>query len=415
MIVLYRALWKNKNIRYYLLAGSVSRLGDVLSGMAFLFLAYNITKSSMLTTGMAVAEALPYLLFGLIGGVIADWVPKKKWLISLDLLRIPLILSVVVLYYLDMLTYAYLVTISFLIQSIGCFFNPAHRSILPSITTIEERTSANSMNDTLTRGVIVLSPVLSIGLLNTYGVIHFFTVDAITYLVSVLCLRRVLMKDQKHVSDKSTAALFFSIKETALWIKTQTTIRRLFTFTFVTVFLNTWVWEVGLLLALAEKSAQSEELYSLLQSVFGAMVILTNIILPYFVKKMTLIHYLIGTCTWGMGILYYGLLYEVTHFFIGCAIVGVGLPIAGLARVYLIQTLVPEDKLGRAFSFNAVLLYLSNTLSLALYGTLVSFIPIKWLMMASGLAIFIVSIGGLLTRTVNASKFRGRFTINFPE
>ncbi|GGF14414.1 MFS transporter [Halobacillus andaensis] len=410
---MYRELWKNKNIRYYLAAGSVSRLGDLLSGMAFLFLAYDLTESSMLTTGMAVAEALPYLLFGLIGGVIADWLPKKKWLISLDLVRIPLILSVVVLYQLDMLTYAYLVTISFLIQSIGCFFNPAHRSVLPSITNVEERTIANSMYDTLTRGVTVLSPVVSIGLLNTYGAIHFFTFDALTYLISVLCLRQVSMEDRTQVSDKSISALFDSIKVIAVWIKTQPTIRRLFFFTFITVFFNTWVWEVGLLLALAEKSAQSEELYSILQGIFGGVVILTNIVLPYFIKKMKLFHYFIGGCLWGLGILYYGLLYEVTHFFIGCAIVGIGLPIAGLARVYLIQTLVPEEKLGRAFSFNAVLLYLSNTISLALYGFLVLFIQIQWLMIASGLAILSVSISGLLMKTVEASKLRGRLTINF--
>ncbi|UOR12870.1 hypothetical protein [Halobacillus amylolyticus] len=76
---MYKTLWKNKNIRYYLLAGGVSRLGDVLSGMAFLFLAYDLTGSSLHTTGMAMAETLPYLLFGLIGGVMADWLPKKSY------------------------------------------------------------------------------------------------------------------------------------------------------------------------------------------------------------------------------------------------------------------------------------------------------------------------------------------------
>lgn len=414
VIKLYKALLNNKNIRYYLLAGGVSRLGDVLSGMAFLFLAYDLTGSKLHTTGMAIAETLPYLLFGLVGGVMADWLPKKKFLIYLDFTRVPLIFSIVCLHYFGMLNYIYLLVVSFLIQSIGCFFNPTHRSVLPLITTEAERTKANSLNDTLTRGVTVLSPVLSIWLLHSYGVVHFFTLDAITYVISTLCISQIRIKGSKPVvSSKSIKAVFSAIIEFASWAKAQSTIKRLFLFTFITVFFNTWVWEVGLLLALSEMSSQSKELYSILQGVFGGVVIITNIILPYFIKKMTLRHYLIGAFIWGAGITYFGLLYDIKHFFIGCAIVGVGLPIAGLARVYLLQSFVPEEKMGRAFSSNAVLLYLSNTLSLGIYAMLVSIISTQHLMISSGFIIVAVSVGGLFVKAVNPAKFSRRFPVNF--
>ncbi|UOR12871.1 MFS transporter [Halobacillus amylolyticus] len=312
-----------------------------------------------------------------------------------------------------MLSYLYLLIVSFLIQSIGCFFNPAHRSVLPSITIEEERTKANSLNDTLTRSVTVLSPVLSVWLLHSYGAVHFFTFDALTYAISALCIAQVHLKESKPVVNKSIKAVFGAIIEFASWTKAHSTVRQLFLFTFITVFFNTWVWEVGLLLALSEMSSQSEELYSILQGVFGGVVILTNIVLPYFIKKMTLRLYLVGAFIWGTGITYYGLLYDIKHFFIGCAIVGVGLPVAGLARVYLLQSLVPEDKMGRAFSSNAVLLYFSNTISLGLYGLLVLFIPIQHLMIGSGFLIVIVSVVSLLFKTVNSAKFTRRFPINF--
>ncbi|GGC78001.1 MFS transporter [Thalassobacillus devorans] len=411
---MYRTIWMNKNIRYYLLAGGVSRLGDILSGMAFLFLAYDITGSNLYTTIMAMAETLPYLLFGLIGGVMADWLPKKKLLIYLDLARIPLVLSIVGLYYFDALTYGYLLVISFLLQSIGCFFNPAHRAVLPSITKNEERTSANSLYDTLTRGVTVLSPLLTVWLLNSFGTVHLFTIDALTYGISALFIARLQWKDATAPSEKkSLKTLYKAIMEFASWAKAHSTIRNLFIFTFITVFFNTWVWEVGLLLALAELSEKSEELYSIQQGVFGGVVILTNIAIPYFIKKMTLRHYLIGASIWGAGIIYYGALYDLKHFFIGGAIVGIGLPIAGLARGYLLQTLVPERKLGRAFSTNAVLLYFSNTISLGVYGLLVTFISIQKLMLGSGLIILLISGGALLFRTVNMAKFRRSLPVNF--
>jgi len=409
----YKTIWSTKNIRYYLLAGGISRLGDILSGMAFLFLAYDLTGSNLYTTIMAIAETLPYLLFGLIGGVMADWLPKKRLLIYLDLARIPLVLSIVFLYYFDALTYVYLLIISFLIQSIGCFFNPTHRSVLPSITTDEERTSVNSWNDTFTRGITILSPLLTVWLLNSLGTVHLFTIDALTYGISVFFITRMKWKDNSPPSTKkSIKTIFSAILEFTSWVKNHTTIKNLFIFTFVTVFFNTWVWEVGLLLALTDISLKSEVFYSTLQGVFGGIVIVTNLVLPYFIKTMTLRLYLIGATIWGIGITWYGAFYDIKHFFIGVAIVGIGLPIAGLARVYLLQTLVPEEKMGRAFSTNAVLLYFSNTISLGLYGILVSFISIQTLMLGSGLIILFVSLGALLFHTMNFPKVRRSFSID---
>ncbi|WP_174616041.1 MFS transporter [Virgibacillus ihumii] len=409
---MYKNLLLNKNIRYYLIGGGISRLGDVLSGMAFLFLAYDLTESTTLTTGMAIAETLPYLLFGLVGGVIADWLPRKKLLITLDFIRIPIIFSVFLMYQLDMLHYWYLLIASFSIQTIGCFFNPAHRAVLPMITKPDERSLTNSLNDTVTRGVTVLSPVVSVWLLS-YGAIYFFLIDTLTYLISVIALLQLHFTEQTQSVNKSIKGVFFAIADFFRWAKSQVTIKQLFMFTFLIVFFNTWVWEVGLLLALTEMSSKSEELYAVLQGVFGGVVIVTNMIIPFFIKKMSLKHYLIGAVIWGSGITYYGIFYHVEHFFIGAILVGIGLPISSLARIFLIQAKVPENKLGRAFSSNAFLLYSANTISLLFFGALAAIIPIQLLMTGSGLVILMISITGLAVHTMKHPKFGRGFSINF--
>ena len=53
-----------------------SQLGDVLAGLAFLFISYELTESATLTTVIAISQATPYLLFGLIGDAV-DRVNKK--------------------------------------------------------------------------------------------------------------------------------------------------------------------------------------------------------------------------------------------------------------------------------------------------------------------------------------------------
>lgn len=66
-----------------------------------MFLAYEMTASSVYTTIVAISQVAPYLLFGLIGGVVGDWVDKKKLLICIDLIRIPVILLLVFTHQLD--------------------------------------------------------------------------------------------------------------------------------------------------------------------------------------------------------------------------------------------------------------------------------------------------------------------------
>jgi len=67
------------------------------------------------------------------------------------------------------------------------------------------------------------------------------------------------------------------------------------------------------------------------------------------------------------------------------------MPIAGLSRVFLLQDRVPAAMRGRAFSFSAVLLYFSNTVSLVLFGMFSRFISVPILFDVSGIGIVLVA------------------------
>nr|WP_255257266.1 MFS transporter [Bacillus sp. AFS014408] len=384
---------KNKNVMYYLLGGGVSSLGDILTGLAFVFLAYDLTGSELYTTGMVIATTIPYLLLGLVGGVIADWVQKKKLLIMIDIIRIPLILSLVFSYYFDVLTYTYMIIISFFIQCCGCFFNPAYRALLPIITPTEQRNMTNSLYDSVTRGITVLSPFLSILLMKTVGVIHFFTIDAITYFISALFLIQMnVTEDVMATKRKHVKEVFLSLREFWLWMKSNRQITFLFLLTFTMVFMNTWIWKVGLLLSLEEFTKESKEIYSVIQGFFGYVVIVTNMIIPFIWKNLNLTIYTIASIIWGIGIFILGFTFNIPFYFVGVFIVGIGLPLAGLTRVYILQKLVPKDMLGRGFSFNAVLLYLADTISLFVFGILSIFISINFIFIICGIGMIIMSI-----------------------
>ncbi|PYZ96443.1 MFS transporter [Alteribacter lacisalsi] len=411
---MYSKVLKNRNVRFYLAGAGVSRLGDVVAGLAFLFLAYELTGSGLYTTGVAVSQALPYLFFGLIGGVIADRMDKKRLLIAMDVIRVPIVLSLVVIYQVDLLVYPYLIAASFALQTCGCFFNPAYRAVLPLITKEEERTTVNSLYDSVTRGVQVGGPIVSVGLLTLGETIHFFTFDAITYAVSAVLIYRMTWRETGTLGDEKKPGVGRAILDFADWVKKQHQIRTLFLITFVMVFFNTWVWQVGLLLLMMETVGRAEEWYSLLMGWFGAGVIAVNLLIPFVWKRMSLALYLVGSAVWGAGIIVIGLAPALPVYFIGAGIVALGLPVAGLARVYLLQTLVPEDMLGRGFSFNAVLLYTSNVISLGVYGGLSLVVPANMLFLVNGMLMTAVAGGWLFGVWYRGKEaFRNELTENF--
>lgn len=392
---------QNKNVLFYLLGAGFSSLGNVISGLAFLFLAYEMTESSLHTTGIAISQVVPYLLFGLIGGVIADWVDKKKMLVMIDLIRVPLTLSLVLFHQFDVLNYWHLITVSFFIQCLGCVFNPTHRAVLPIITKESMRSSVNSLLDTVTRGITVLGPIVSIGLMNTMNVIHFFTFDALTYLISAILIYKIQFTENNLTSEgpnqRKIKDIFISIKDFSIWVKKQSIIRTLFIVTVIIVFFNTWVWQVGLLLQLKETTPNGEELYSLLLGWYGAAVIAVNLLMPLIWKKLSLKIYLFGSLIWGIGILLLGFAYILPFYFIGILVAAIGLPISGLSRVYLLQKYLLTEKLGRGFSFNAFLLYLSNAVSLGVFGFASSFLSTRILFVVCGMMMVICSAVYLLT------------------
>ncbi|WP_371410164.1 MFS transporter [Bacillus pseudomycoides] len=164
--------------------------------------------------------------------------------------------------------------------------------------------------------------------------------------------------------------VILSLREFWIWMKSNKQITFLFLLTFTMVFMNTWVWKVGLLVSLGEFTKDSKEVYSVIQGFFGCIVIITNMIIPFIWKELDLAIYTIASIIWGIGIFLLGFTFNIPFYFVGVFIVGIGLPLAGLTRVYILQKLVPKDMLGRGFSFNAVLLYLADTASLLIFGIL---------------------------------------------
>ncbi len=411
---MYRAAFKNRAFSLFYIGTVSSDLGDVVAGIGFLLVVYQITKSSTQTTGVAIAETLPYILFGLVGGAVSDFLSRRKLMLTLDFSRGLLQIGTFLLFTIGHLPYMLILVVVFCIQSAGCFFNPAQKSLLPQLVQKDQLTTTNALVNISTNSMSVLAPLVTAILLTYGGLGSFFAFDAASYFVSTICLwhLRPYLEEgngSQEVSslegERKTDTPHFMeqlqtipqrIWEFARFTASHRHLLILFITTFLVVLFHTWAWQIGLLLKAETTISDGKQLYTSLLATYAVVSIVTNLLIPQRWKKLSLAHYLAGSVVWGCGIFALGFVHSLPLLFLCVAIIGIGLPFGSQSRVFLLQTEVPEEMHGQGFSFAAMLLYFSNLISLSLFGWLSLHFSLNLLLIVGGGGIIFVAACVLL-------------------
>lgn len=179
------ALRANRNFVLLWSGQFVSQIGDRLAMVAFPWLVYTQTGST-LSTGIVLAiYTLPYVLFGVLAGVAIDRFDKRRVMLAAELGRMVLVLLVP-------LAAAWslpgVFALSFAMASLTVLFDPAKLSLLPDIVPRQHLLRANSLlatGETLTE---VLGYAGAGFLLAGVSAATAFRLDAATFFVSALTL-----------------------------------------------------------------------------------------------------------------------------------------------------------------------------------------------------------------------------------
>ena len=188
-----------------LLAGQViSQMGDRLAMVAFPWLIYARTGSTLGTGVILALYTLPYVLFGAFAGVLIDRFNKRSVMVIADVLRAGLIALVPIAASWS-LPAVYL--LSFLMATVSVFFEPTKLTILPEIVAPDRLLRANSLLTTGDNLTEVLGYGLAGAILAALPITTAFRIDAATFLVSALAL--MLMRYQAPARAAQRAARSF--------------------------------------------------------------------------------------------------------------------------------------------------------------------------------------------------------------
>lgn len=166
--------------------GLMSMIGDWVLYIALPIYVYQLTDSTLATSGMFVAELIPALLFGSIAGVFVDRWDRKRTMVISNLLLALTLLPLLAVRSAELVWVAYMV--GFVQSSIVQFFRPAENAFLPRLVPEERLLTANSLNALNNNLARLLGPALGGTVMGMFGISAIVLVDAISFLTAALMI-----------------------------------------------------------------------------------------------------------------------------------------------------------------------------------------------------------------------------------
>lgn len=255
-------------------ASGLSNLADGVFKIALPLLAIQFTQSPTLVAGLSVAATLPWLLFALTAGALADRLDRRKLMLWANLGRGVLPALLVFLILLDLGSIWALYVVALLVGVAETLYDTSAQSILPQLVHRDQLSRANGRLYAveLTANQFVGPPLG--GLLVAAGVIAGFAVPAALWLAAVGGL--LLVPGVFRVERAQKTTLRFDVGEGLRFLWNQKILRTLAGMTGVFNFASSAAFAVLVLFAVGPTSAMqlSEVGFGLLltASALGAFV-----------------------------------------------------------------------------------------------------------------------------------------------
>jgi MFS family permease len=165
-------------------AAVVSRFGDALRTTALPLLAVQLTDDPLVVASVTACGYVPWLLFGLLGGAVADRVDQRRAMWAVDAVRGLLVAAFALAVGLGHASIPLLLALAFLLTTLQTLFDNAATALLPSLVAREALGGANArlMTGQQLAGGLPAGPVVP--LLLGVGAFMPFAADAVTYLLA---------------------------------------------------------------------------------------------------------------------------------------------------------------------------------------------------------------------------------------
>jgi MFS family permease len=213
-----REAFRHPGFAWFWSAETVSGFGDYVTVLALQVLVVTTLGGTAVDVGLLNASRwLPYLLFGLVLGVLVDRRRRRPILITTDLACAGILTLVPVLWWLGLLSLPAVILIAFGFGTLTLLNDSASQSFLPRLTP-RALLSANARLDQSAAVAQTTGPLLGGALVTALSAPVAILADVASYLVSALALTRIRLVEPARPPEGRRPRLFAELAEGLRWV-----------------------------------------------------------------------------------------------------------------------------------------------------------------------------------------------------
>src|SRR3984957_472185 len=176
------------NFRRFFFGQSTSLIGTWMQSVAQSWLVFTVTHSAAAIGFVLALQTLPVLLLAPYGGVIADRVDKRRFLIILQSLMGVQALVLGILVVTQSVMFWEICVLALVLGLNNCFETPTRQAFMLEMVGSEQLRNAVSLNSTMVNAARVVGPAVAGLLIATVGVGVCFLINAVSFVAVVFSL-----------------------------------------------------------------------------------------------------------------------------------------------------------------------------------------------------------------------------------
>ena len=368
-IILPIAALRHRDFRLFYLALVVAGLGSQVQNTANIWLIYQLTGSAFYLGLTGLVRALPILALSLMGGVIADRVDRRKFIMVTQGLSGCFSLVLAWQTFTGDIQVWHIYAVTFLNSSLIALNAPARSAIIPNVVPKENLLNAFALNSTVWQISNILGPAIGGVCIGLFGLPTTYLVNGLAHLVTLAALMAMHLSRVTTPSRKSTLK---ALAEGMSFLRKQSIIPILLSMDSAAMFFGAYR---VLMPIFAVKLGAGAEGLGLLLSISGVGAILgAGMIMSLGDVRYKGRFVLIGILAYCGGLV--GL--AVTPWFalalVMSAALGFADSVQAIPRNTVIQAITPDEIRGRVSSFQSMLTNGVPSLGQMQVGAVASFI-----------------------------------------
>ncbi len=394
--------WK-RNVTLYIAGQFVSMFGSMLVQHAITWQITLETKSGIIMTLFTCAALLPMTLISPFAGVWADRY-NRKYLIVISDGCIALITLGLALAYLSGHRSIWLMLIVVAARSLGQGIQqPAVSAMIPQMVPLESLQRFNGIQSSIQSLNMFVSPMAAGALLSLLPIGYIFFIDVITAAIGisiVFLFVKVSGVPRTGEIQRGIKAYLHELQEGLRYINSQAWLKLIIAYG---AFFSFFVSPSALLTPLQAARTFGDDVWRLtaIELVFSAGAIFGGVVISAWGGFKNKAHTMILACVlFGLTSVLLGV---IPNFWVYLGIMllcGATVPLYNSPSMTLLQSSIDPDKMGRVFSVMAMFSGLAMPLGMAVFGPLGDMVKIEWLLIISGVAIFISGLALLRARSL---------------